>query len=53
MRPHSAVGLVDRLVAAGFVERSRSAADRRRVLVHLTPRGRSSSRSRPSTPSSS
>ena len=33
-------GLVDRLVAAGFVERRVAAADRRSHSVHLTPAGR-------------
>ncbi|HLG69915.1 MAG TPA: MarR family transcriptional regulator [Chloroflexota bacterium] len=36
---HSAVGLVDRLVQRGLVERVRSEADRRQVLVRLTERG--------------
>ncbi len=36
---HSAVGLVDRLVARGLVRRNRAASDRRRVMVELTPRG--------------
>lgn len=31
--------LVDRLVHAGFAERSEDPADRRRMQVHLTPRG--------------
>ena len=37
---HSAVGLVDRSVRAGLVERRRDADDRRRVHVGLTDRGR-------------
>jgi DNA-binding MarR family transcriptional regulator len=36
---HSAVELVDRLVDRGLVLRSRAPADRRQVLVQLTPRG--------------
>lgn len=36
---HSAVELVDRLVDRGLVSRSRSPADRRQVLVHLTAHG--------------
>lgn len=36
---HSTVELVDRLVERGLVARSRGPADRRQVLVHLTPRG--------------
>jgi len=35
---HSAVGLVDRLVAEGLVERQHAAADRRRVELSLTDR---------------
>lgn len=37
---HSAVGLVDRLEAAGFVERETSEEDRRRVMVKLTKLGK-------------
>lgn len=37
IKNHSAVGLVDRLVSRGFVRRDSSAADRRRVLLTLTP----------------
>jgi len=33
----SATRLVDRLVKAGYVERVRDTADRRRVLVHVVP----------------
>ncbi|MBV9578839.1 MAG: MarR family transcriptional regulator, partial [Chloroflexi bacterium] len=36
---HSAVELVDRAVARGLVRREQDAADRRRVLVHLTDDG--------------
>lgn len=36
---HSAVELVDRSVARSLVRRSRSDADRRQVLVELTPKG--------------
>lgn len=39
IRNHSAVELVDRLVAAGLVVRAPSAADRRRVLLRLTSAG--------------
>jgi DNA-binding MarR family transcriptional regulator len=38
--PHSAVGLVDRLEAAGLVGREAAAGDRRKVAVRLTRRGR-------------
>lgn len=40
VRHNSAVGLVDRLARQGLVERRRSAADRRRVEVVLTRKGR-------------
>jgi DNA-binding MarR family transcriptional regulator len=36
---HSAVELVNRLSAAGYVRRSRAGEDRREVLLSLTPRG--------------
>jgi DNA-binding MarR family transcriptional regulator len=36
---HSAVELTDRLVRRGFLRRSRSQADRREVLLHLTRSG--------------
>lgn len=36
---HSAVELVDRLVQRGLVTRARAAADRRQVLLDLTPAG--------------
>ncbi|HEV7672813.1 MAG TPA: MarR family transcriptional regulator [Thermoanaerobaculia bacterium] len=41
VRPHSAVGLVDRLAANGLVERFRSESDRRQVRVRLTTEGQS------------
>src|SRR5437016_1247349 len=39
LRHHSAVELIDRLEAHGYIRRSRSREDRRRVLVTLLPRG--------------
>ena len=45
VRPHSAVGLVDRMQARGLVERSPDPHNRRRVLVALTSQGRSALRS--------
>ena len=36
IKPHSAVGLADRLVEAGLVERRAGASDRRRVELSLT-----------------
>lgn len=39
LRHHSAVGLVDRLEARGYVRRTRSARDQRQVCVLLLPRG--------------
>ncbi len=36
---HSAVELVNRLAARGYVRRQRSGQDRREVLLSLTPRG--------------
>ena len=36
---HSAVELVDRLQARGLLKRARSRADRREVLLRVTPRG--------------
>lgn len=39
LKHHSTVELVDRLEAHGYVRRSRSRDDRRRVLVSLLPRG--------------
>jgi DNA-binding MarR family transcriptional regulator len=40
LKHHSAVGLVDRLVQHGLVERVRDGDDRRQVRVHLTAEGR-------------
>lgn len=37
---HSAVGLVDRLQALKLVRRATDAADRRRVMISLMPKGR-------------
>src|SRR5262245_20149809 len=39
LRHHSAVGLVDRAVKAGLVERQEDAGDRRIVRLRLTPLG--------------
>jgi DNA-binding MarR family transcriptional regulator len=39
LKHHSTVELIDRLEAHGYVRRSRSRNDRRRVLVSLLPRG--------------
>lgn len=39
VRHHSAVGLVDRLVAERLLKREPSPQDRRAVLLHLTARG--------------
>ena len=39
LRHHSAVGLVDRLVKEKLAVRTRSAEDRRQVLIELTVRG--------------
>jgi DNA-binding MarR family transcriptional regulator len=39
LKHHSAVELVDRLEANGYVHRTRGRNDRRRVLVSLLPRG--------------
>jgi DNA-binding MarR family transcriptional regulator len=39
LKHHSAVELIDRLEVHGYVRRSRSRDDRRRVLVTLLPRG--------------
>ena len=40
IRHHSAVELVNRLEARGFVRRSRAKGDRREVLITLTPKGK-------------
>jgi DNA-binding MarR family transcriptional regulator len=37
IRPHSAVGLLDRLAAKGLVRRRAASGDRRQVLIELTP----------------
>lgn len=39
LRHHSAVGLVDRAVKSGMVERHEDTADRRVVRLRLTPQG--------------
>jgi DNA-binding MarR family transcriptional regulator len=39
IRHHSAVGLIDRMVAQGLMVRQPGGADRRQVFVSLTPRG--------------
>jgi DNA-binding MarR family transcriptional regulator len=39
VRHHSAVELVNRLEAGGFVHRTRAQKDRREVLLALTPKG--------------
>ena len=39
LQPHSALELVDRLVARGLLRRWRGVRDRRRVLLGLTPAG--------------
>jgi DNA-binding MarR family transcriptional regulator len=39
IRHHSAVELVNRLEAGGFVHRARAQEDRREVLLALTPKG--------------
>lgn len=39
LRHHSAVGLVDRAVRAGLVERGKDPEDRRVVRLRVTPRG--------------
>jgi DNA-binding MarR family transcriptional regulator len=36
IRPNSAVGLIDRLVAKGLIRRSVASTDRRQVLIELT-----------------
>lgn len=37
LRPAATTALIDRLVAKGYVRRTRSAQDRRQVLVEMTP----------------
>jgi DNA-binding MarR family transcriptional regulator len=44
VRPHSAVGLADRLEQRGLLERVRSEVDRRQVRLRLTPQGADSVR---------
>ncbi len=39
IRPHSAVGLIDRLVRAGWIHRFQGKQDRRQVFLHLTRKG--------------
>jgi DNA-binding MarR family transcriptional regulator len=39
LKPHSTVGLIDRLVEGGFLARLRATDDRRQVLVKLTHDG--------------
>lgn len=39
LKPHTVSELIDRMAAAGLVERQRSATDRRRVALMITPRG--------------
>jgi DNA-binding MarR family transcriptional regulator len=39
VRPHSAVELTERLERMGLIVRPRATTDRRRVELHLTPRG--------------
>jgi DNA-binding MarR family transcriptional regulator len=39
LRHHSVVELVDRLERRQLLRRERSRADRRQVILHLTPRG--------------
>lgn len=39
IRHHSAVGLVDRLVQRGAVERVHGETDQREILIRVTPRG--------------
>ena len=40
LKHHTTVGLVDRCVAAGLVERNPDPDDRRQVRVTLTPKGK-------------
>lgn len=39
LRHHSTVGLIDRLVAKGFIRRRADVRDRRQVIIELRPRG--------------
>ncbi len=39
IKPHSAVGLVNRLIAHGLVHREPDVTDRRQVYITLTPQG--------------
>ena len=39
IRPHSAVGLIDRLAAKELIRRCAASTDRRRVLIKLKPAG--------------
>lgn len=39
IRPHSAVGLIDRLEANRLIRRNTGATDRRQVLIQLTAKG--------------
>ncbi len=39
IKHHSAVGLVDRLIAQGLLQREESAEDRRQVYIRLAPAG--------------
>lgn len=39
IRHHSAVGLINRLAGAGYLTRSHDTADKRRILLSLTPQG--------------
>ncbi|HZP61130.1 MAG TPA: MarR family transcriptional regulator [Opitutaceae bacterium] len=39
LRPHSAVGLIDRLARRGLLQRQAAREDRRRVQLRLTARG--------------
>lgn len=41
IRPHSAVGLIDRLAAKELIRRCAASTDRRQVLIELTPAGES------------
>lgn len=41
IKHHSAVGMIDRMVDAGYIERSPSTVDSRRVHILITPTGES------------